>query len=72
MPGTPKEKIVGILLIIIGIFPLLMMIESFKDSISKYNFLDYFIPGNPAFAYQLIIIILGLLLIFSSKPRRIY
>lgn len=69
MVGTAKEKIVGILLLIIGAFPLIMMIESVQTSLSQYEFLSYLIPGEPAILYQVIIILLGIMLFWSNKPR---
>ena len=63
-----KEKLLGIVLILIGIFPLLLKIKSIASSLANYKFLSYLIPGE--IAYQIIIIIIGILLVWSMKPRQ--
>ena len=62
-----KEKLVGIILIIVGVFPLLMNITSVSDSLKQYTFISYLNAGGPI--YQIIIIILGGLLLYTPKPR---
>ena len=65
--GTAKEKLVGIIIIIIGAFPLLMNIESFANSLKQYTFMTYLMAGQPV--YQIILILLGVLLLYSPKPK---
>jgi len=65
-----KEKLVGILMIIVGAFPLLLKIQSVSDSLKPYTFLTYLNAGEPI--YQIIIIILGGLLLYSPRPRSPY
>jgi len=62
-----KEKLVGIILLIVGAFPLLMNITSISDSLKQYTFISYVMAGEPI--YQIIIIILGILLLWSPKPK---
>lgn len=62
-----KEKLIGIILIIVGAFPLLLKIDIISTAFLKYAFLSYLIPGN--IIYQIIIIILGALLIFRPMAK---
>lgn len=62
---TLKEKGIGLILIIVGALPFLLKIETIKDSIP--GFLIGLIPGEPI--YQGLLVILGLLLFFSLRPR---
>lgn len=62
-----KNKLVGLILIIIGILPFLLKIQSISDSLAKYKFLSYLVPGE--IIYQIIIIALGAWLIWTVKPR---
>lgn len=62
-----KSALVGILMIIIGAFPLLLNIASIKASLAPYSFLSYVRAGQPL--YQIIIIILGVLLLWNPRPR---
>jgi len=62
-----KEKIIGLILIILGALPLILKIEKINTPLSKINFLSYIIPGE--MIYQVIIIILGILLIWKLKTR---
>ena len=64
---TMKGKLIGLVLIIIGALPFLLKIKSISDSLAKYTFLSYLVPGE--IVYQLIIIGLGILLIWTVKPR---
>ncbi|MBR9704926.1 hypothetical protein GOV12_05930 [Candidatus Pacearchaeota archaeon] len=64
-----KDKLIGFLLIIIGAFPLLMMIEGIKTALSKYEFLMYVIPEEVAIIYQVAIIVLGLFLVWTVRSR---
>jgi len=62
-----KEKLIGLILIIIGILPFLLKIQSIATSVEKYKLMSYLVPGE--IVYQIIIIILGVLLIWTVKPR---
>ena len=62
-----KNKLVGLILIIIGILPFLLKIESVATAFEKYTFLSYLIPGE--LIYQIIITCLGILLIWTVRPR---
>jgi len=62
-----KNKFIGLILIIIGILPFLLKIESIATSVEKYTFLSYIVPGE--IVYQIIIIGLGVLLIWTVRPR---
>ena len=64
---TMKNKLVGLILIIIGILPFLLKIQSIATSVEKYTFLSYLVPGE--IVYQIIIIVLGAWLIWTVKPR---
>ena len=64
---TMKNKLIGLVLIIIGALPFLLKIKSISDSLAKYTFLSYLVPGE--IVYQIIIIGLGILLIWTVKPR---
>jgi hypothetical protein len=68
--SNAKEKLVGILLIIVGAFPLLMNVKSISDSLSKYSFVSYLTAGG--YIYQIIIIVLAVLLLWSPRPRTAY
>jgi hypothetical protein len=65
-----KEKLVGILLIIVGAFPLFMNVKSISDSLSKYSFITYLAAGG--YVYQIIIIVLAVLLLYTPRPRTYY
>ena len=62
-----KEKLFGMLLIIIGALPLLLKIGAVGDFFAKYKFLSYLVPGE--IIYQLVLIIIGGLLIWKVRPR---
>jgi hypothetical protein len=62
-----KNKLIGLILIIIGILPFLLKIENIATSFEKYTFLSYLVPGE--LIYQVIIIGLGVLLIWTVRPR---
>ena len=65
--SSAKEKLIGIILIIVGAFPLLMNITSFSDSLKPYSFVSYLNAGG--YIYQIIIIVLAALLLYSPRPR---
>ena len=62
-----KEKLVGIILLIVGIFPLLMNITSISDSLKQYTFISYLNAGG--YIYQIVLIILGVLLLYTPRPN---
>lgn len=62
-----KEKLIGLILIIVGLFPFLLKIEALGNLFTKYSFLSYFAPGE--IAYQIIIVVLGILLIWKGRRR---
>jgi len=62
---TLKEKGIGLVLIIVGALPFLLKIGTVKDSIP--DFLTGLIPGEAI--YQGLLVILGLVLFFSLRPR---
>lgn len=59
------EKLLGIILIIMGIFPFLFKLEKISALLSKVTFLKFLMPGE--IAYQLIIVIIGLILLINKK-----
>ena len=62
-----KQKLIGLALIIIGALPFLLKIQNIAEVFAKYKFLTYITPGEVL--YQIIIILLGILLIWTLKPR---
>lgn len=60
-----KEKVIGLILVIVGAIPTLLKIESFAAATEKYAFLKLIIPGT--MAYQAIIILLGISLIWTLR-----
>jgi len=64
---TMKHKFIGLILIIIGVLPFLLKIQSVSDALTKYTFLSYLVPGE--IVYQIIIIALGILLIWTVRPK---
>ena len=60
-----KEKLIGIILIVIGALPFLLKIDSISNVFTGNTVLSYIIPGE--IVYQLIIIILGILLVWRSR-----
>jgi len=59
-----KEKFLGAVLIILGALPFLTKIEAIKN----IKFISYLNPGQ--ITYQIILILIGILLIWSMKPRQ--
>ncbi|MDD5193346.1 MAG: hypothetical protein PHF67_02050 [Candidatus Nanoarchaeia archaeon] len=62
-----KQKIIGFLLVLIGILPFLLKLDYITSYFSKYTFLPYLAPGD--IFYQAIIILLGILLVVEFNPR---
>lgn len=67
-PGMFKQKFVGIILIIIGIYPLLNNIKPVAEYFSKYPWLSYFNGGGPV--YQFVVVILGVILVWEMRRYR--
>ena len=59
-----KEKVIGIILIIIGVLPFLLKIDALNNAIGKYTWM---LPG--AILYQGVLIILGILLLFRFRTQ---
>ncbi len=62
-----KQKLIGLLIIIIGALPFLLKIETISNFFNQYALLSYMTPGE--IIYQIILIVLGAWLIFKIKPR---
>ena len=62
-----KEKLLGIILIIVGAIPFFSKIKSLETYFSS-GILSYLIPGN--IIYQIVLIAIGILLVWSMKPRQ--
>lgn len=62
-----KEKFIGIALIIIGALPFLLKTKSISDFFAQNKILSFIIPGE--LVYQIIIIVLGVLLIWTLKSK---
>ncbi len=62
-----KEKFIGMILIIIGALPFLLKIQTISKLFEKNTFLSLIAPGE--IIYQILIIILGILLIWTIKPK---
>jgi len=61
-----KEKLIGIILIIVGALPFLLQIESVNQSLPA-DIMSYLAPGE--IVYQVVIIALGVWLILKVRPR---
>lgn len=66
---SAKEKLFGIILIVVGAFPLLMNISSFSVYMKQYAWVSYVYSGQIAYAYQAIIIILGVFLLLDFRRK---
>jgi len=62
-----KEKLIGIILIVLGALPFLLKIEKIANFFAKYKVLSYLVPGE--WVYQIILIIVGILLIWKVRHR---
>jgi hypothetical protein len=60
---TAKEKVIGLILIIVGAIPFLVQMKLFSDP----KLVPYLTPGG--IVYQVIIIILGILLLLEFRRR---
>lgn len=62
-----KNKVIGILLIALGAWPFVLKIESVASFFSSYTFLEMLTPGEVV--YQIALIVLGALLVWSVRAR---
>jgi len=62
-----KTKLIGFILIIIGALPFLLKNEKLAESLNQYTLVTYLVPGG--IVYQILLIILGILLIWTVRPR---
>lgn len=62
-----KEKLIGLLLIVIGALPFLIKIKEVGEFFEQNSFLKVLTPGE--IVYQIVLIILGVLLIITIRPR---
>ena len=62
-----KNKLIGLLLILLGAWPFLLKIESVGTFFAEYKFLEVLTPGE--IVYQIVITVLGVLLIWGVKSR---
>ena len=60
-----KEKIIGIVLVVLGVFPFLLNIKAIGGVLGQYTWL---LPGETV--YQIALIILGVLLILGKKRKK--
>ena len=63
---TAKEKIIGILIVLLGALPYLLKIKSIGTAMAKYTFI---LPGQ--LAYQILLIVLGAFLIIEMRNKQI-
>jgi hypothetical protein len=63
---TAKEKIIGILIVLLGALPYLLKIKSIGSAMAKYTFI---LPGQ--LTYQIILVVLGAFLIIEMRNRQI-
>ena len=62
-----KEKVIGLVLIILGVWPFVLKIDAIDKFFASYAFLKWLTPGE--ILYQIIIILLGVLLIWRIKSK---
>ena len=62
-----KEKLIGLVLIVLGVWPFLLKIEAVGDFFSSYKFLEVLTPGE--IIYQVALVALGVLLIWRFRVR---
>ena len=63
-----KEKVIGLVLILLGAWPFLLKVEAVGTFFAKYKFLEVLTPGE--IVYQVAIIVLGALLIWRVRPHK--
>lgn len=62
-----KNKVIGLIILLLGAWPFLLKIESINTFFASYKFLEVLTPGEVI--YQIALIALGALLIWSVKAR---
>ena len=62
-----KEKLIGLVIIVLGAWPFLLKIGAVGKFFESYKFLEMLTPGE--IVYQVILILLGVWLIWRVKPR---
>ena len=62
-----KDKLVGIILIVLGVWPFLLKIESVAAYFATYKFLEVLTPGE--IVYQVVLILLGILLVWKVRAQ---
>ena len=60
-----KEKILGIILIVLGAFPFALKVDRIANFFAKYTFLSYLTPGE--WIFQAVLIIIGILLLWRRS-----
>lgn len=60
-----KEKLIGLVLVILGLWPVILKIGAVAEYVKQYSFLTYLTPGE--LVYQAIIVVAGLLLLISMR-----
>ena len=58
-----KDKLIGLIIIILGVWPFLLKIDKVATFFASYKFLEMLTPGE--IVYQIAIVILGALLIWN-------
>lgn len=61
-----KEKVIGFILIVVAAMPLLVKIQTVSSFVSKYSWL---MPQAPAYFYQAVIALSGILLLLQGKQK---
>jgi hypothetical protein len=60
-----RGKFIGVFLILLGLWPFLVRVDSVGKFISSYKFLSFFAPGE--MVYQIVLIVLGVLLLWRVR-----
>ncbi len=60
-----RNKVIGVILILLGALPLLLKIKSIGDAFASSGFLSWIVPGE--IIYQIVIVVLGLLLLIRFR-----
>lgn len=60
-----RGKLVGIVLIVVGAWPFLLRADRISELVSRYDFLEYLVPGE--LFYQIVLILLGVLLLWRVR-----
>lgn len=64
---TIRAKLIGFVLIVIGVLPFLLKLGVVSDFFDSYSFLTFIMPGE--IGYQVLIIVLGVFLIWTVKSK---